>query len=525
MVTYNQETPILLVLSEQLSLTNSLLSLINHLHPTKLYLYVEVQKEDDIQWNDTLRGHISWTCSLKIKRDTKSGGYNQTLLSANRWFFRNESEGIILNCCVNWGCIPTKSFFGFCSELLEKYRTDERIGHISSGRILRSHSPEGASYIFSRIPDVSFYATWRRVWDNFDYQMKSFRSFKKSNLIETVNIYRDFASYWNAASSVNELPWSEQYEYIQMINNRLSIVPIIPLVMYPNQQQATDDDLAIIHPRFIVEDIKSAIRSRELQLGMPSMHEFDVEGYSFIQERLTSLTEVVGSHFRIPKIIHHVCDYPNGVPENLLRLAATWKHHHPEWEQRFWGKEQMEEFVKEVCPDFESCYRAFPYDVQRWDAIRYLILYHIGGMYVDLDYECFQPFDSVLHGLDCCIATEPDLHAQYNGIPVMLSNALMAAVPGNSFMRKIIDMLKEQDLTGFADLETYKIVLNTTGPLMLTRMYESIKDKTGVTLLPDAIFMPLTPKEIALAIAGKATKFIDYKINNSFAVHYFFGSW
>ena len=30
----------------------------------------------------------------------------------------------------------------------------------------------------------------------------------------------------------------------------------------------------------------------------------------------------------------------------------------------------------------------FPYDVMRWDVIRYMILYKIGGLYVDFDYEC-----------------------------------------------------------------------------------------------------------------------------------------
>lgn len=41
-------------------------------------------------------------------------------------FFENESEGIILED----DCLPSDSFFSFCSTLLEKYMDDDRIGHI-----------------------------------------------------------------------------------------------------------------------------------------------------------------------------------------------------------------------------------------------------------------------------------------------------------------------------------------------------------------------------------------------------------
>lgn len=301
-------------------------------------------------------------------------------------------------------------------------------------------------------------------------------------------------------------------------------MPTVPLVEYPGRHRA-DGLEPIIHPRFIAEDTEPALRTRELQLGIPYKRPFDSEGCAFLENRLAALTKIAARNMKIPKIIHHVCDYPNGIPENLLALAATWKKHHPDWEQRFWDRRQMEEFVRTFCPDFEPYYRAFPHNVQRWDAIRYLILYHIGGMYVDLDYECFRPFDAVLSGRDCYIVTEPALHARYNGIPVMLSNALMAAMPGDKFMAAVIQELRDQNMETFAGQEIYKIVLQTTGPLMLTRVYTSLASKKGVTLFPDELFMPLTPKEVGLALSNKATEFIRYKLDHAYALHYFLNSW
>lgn len=515
----NSTSPVLFILSGQNDRIPELFGTLETMRPLKLYAYLYGAEAEEVQRK------VSWPCTLRFRQDTAGHGKDRVLIAANKWFFRYEAEGIVLNLMNDWGCLPSADFFGFCAELLEKYRNDERIGHISCGRILRSNPPDGeASYTFNHVPDLSFYATWRRVWQEFDTRLKTFRAFKKSKLFETLPAYREFATYWSDASSGNQLPAAAQYEYILLADNRLCIVPAVPLVEYPGRHRA--DGLGpIIHPRFIAENTEAALHARELQLGIPYKRPFDSEGSVFLENRLAALNKIAARHMKIPKIIHHVCDYPNGIPENLLALAATWKKHHPDWEQRFWDRRQMEEFVRTFCLDFGPYYRAFPHNVQRWDAIRYLILYHIGGMYVDLDYECFRPFDAILSGRNCYIATEPALHARYNGVPVMLSNALMAAAPGDKFMAAVINELKAQAPEAFAGQEIYKIVLQTTGPLMLTRVYESLARKKGVTLLPDELFMPLTPKELTLAMKGHATMYIREKLDHAFAVHYFLGSW
>lgn len=519
MLPYDPQIPLLLILSGHVRVTDKLNTLLAELKPLQLYVYLSGVDEEAV------RSQVTWPCTLRFRQDTASQGKDRALIAANKWFFRHETEGIVLNLINDWGCLPSADFLGFCTELLEKYRNDERIGHISCGRILRSNPPDReASYTFNHMPDLSFYATWRRVWQEFDTCLKTFRAFKKSKLFEKLPSYREFAPYWSAASSGKELPITAQYEYALLTGNRLCIVPTVPLVEFPGHHRA--DDLGpIIHPRFIVEDTEPALRARELQVGIPYKRDFDATGSAFLEDRLAKLTDIAGKNMKIPKIIHHVCDYPDGVPENLLALAATWKKYHPEWEQRFWDRQKMEEFVHTVCPDFEPYYRAFPHNVQRWDTIRYLILYHIGGMYVDLDYECFRSFDPILSGKDCYIVTEPALHARYNGIPVMLSNALMAAAPGDKFIETVIRELKIQASETFAGEETYKIILQSTGPLMLTRVYESLASKKGVTLLPDELFMPLTPKELTLAMNGHATMYICEKLDHAFAVHYFLGSW
>ena len=90
----------------------------------------------------------------------------------------------------------------------------------------------------------------------------------------------------------------------------------------------------------------------------------------------------------IPQIIHQIwsgIDEP--LPETAQILGDTWKQDYPDWEYKVWNNQMMNDFVQQYYPQYWEIYQKFPYNIQRWDTIRYLILDKIGGMYVDFDYE------------------------------------------------------------------------------------------------------------------------------------------
>jgi mannosyltransferase OCH1-like enzyme len=101
---------------------------------------------------------------------------------------------------------------------------------------------------------------------------------------------------------------------------------------------------------------------------------------------------------KIPKIIHQIWSgIDESLPEHFKILGETWKEHHPAWKYEFWDNDRMNIFVRENYPNYWDAYNRFLYNVQRWDAIRYLILDRIGGMYVDFDYESLEPLDMLLY--------------------------------------------------------------------------------------------------------------------------------
>ena len=84
------------------------------------------------------------------------------------WVFDRVETAIILED----DCIPHPSFFRFCDELLEKYRHDTRVMHISGNNYWSKQHPRDENYTFSRYPMSWGWATWRRAWQYYDFDMK-----------------------------------------------------------------------------------------------------------------------------------------------------------------------------------------------------------------------------------------------------------------------------------------------------------------------------------------------------------------
>ena len=228
----------------------------------------------------------------------------------------------------------------------------------------------------------------------------------------------------------------------------------------------------------------------------------------------------------IPKIIHQVWEgRTEPLPEFLSLIGETWKEHHPQWQYEFWNGDRMENFVRDYFPDFSGTYYNYCHPVQRWDAIRYLILYKMGGMYVDFDYECINAFDNCIENHESCyFPLEPEAHCRMFGKTVYFNNALMLTPANHPFFERIITHLQTASIN-YTGNKIYD-VLYSTGPLMLTNLYEAYDDKTTISFLPAELVSPLSTTEVRSIIHNTADKEkLEKKLENAIAIHYFFGSW
>lgn len=111
----------------------------------------------------TLDSHSTQIEIRRLIRKTNLG-CRDAVSSAITWFFDHETQGIILED----DCHPHQSFFRYCSELLTRFKDDPSVLCISGHRGGPAGDSSDFSYSLSRYPQIWGWATWKRVWDQYD---------------------------------------------------------------------------------------------------------------------------------------------------------------------------------------------------------------------------------------------------------------------------------------------------------------------------------------------------------------------
>lgn len=206
----------------------------------------------------------------------------------------------------------------------------------------------------------------------------------------------------------------------------------------------------------------------------------------------------------IPKIIHQIWSSKyKPYPSIFGKLADTWKYYHPDWEYILWDDERMKDFVHVYYPEYEKVFWCFPYDVQRWDVIRYLILYKMGGFYLDCDYECRKKFETLLGDHTCCLGLEPSSHKRYAQYDIYIGNALMATKQEHPFIKELIDSIINAPKPDVFPHDKLSYVLLSTGPMRLSIIYNGSVYKKEIQLLSDEDVAPFSFSECRALIRGK----------------------
>src|SRR5215831_13781675 len=110
-----------------------------------------------------------WACELLTNFADENLGCGRRMSSGLDWVFQQCSEAIILED----DCVPCESFFSFCSEMLNRYREDARIMHVSGNNFQDGRTRGRGSYFFSRYTLSWGWATWRRAWSHYDVKVSS----------------------------------------------------------------------------------------------------------------------------------------------------------------------------------------------------------------------------------------------------------------------------------------------------------------------------------------------------------------
>lgn len=228
------KTPVVLLIFNRPDTTAQVFASIRQAKPPQLLVVADGPRSDreaeKCQAARAIIDGVDWNCQVMTNYSQVNLGCKQRVSSGLDWVFTNVEEAIILED----DCVPHPSFFQYCEELLERYRSDRRIMVISGNNFQFGRNRTKYSYYFSRYNHCWGWATWRRAWQYYDVDMKLWSEIQDCHWLEYMLEKPNTLKQWRKifASTYEEKinSWAFRWTFACWVQNGLTILPDCNLV-------------------------------------------------------------------------------------------------------------------------------------------------------------------------------------------------------------------------------------------------------------------------------------------------------
>ncbi|MBD5489842.1 MAG: glycosyltransferase family 2 protein [Lachnospiraceae bacterium] len=224
------DVPVLFCTFNRLECTKRVFERIREIRPAKLYLLSDGPRENVSGENEKvtavrryLEEHIDWKCQVFKNFADKNMGCGRRMSSGISWAFEHEEKLIIMED----DCLADLSFFRYCRELLHLYEKNEDVmligGYNPLGKL-----EEKTSYIFTPIIEIWGWATWKRAWQQYDYDISDWRERKVSACMKAVmddKAINHYSKLFDYVYTHKIDTWDYQLQYLALQKGTFAIVP------------------------------------------------------------------------------------------------------------------------------------------------------------------------------------------------------------------------------------------------------------------------------------------------------------
>jgi len=212
----------------------------------------------------------------------------------------------------------------------------------------------------------------------------------------------------------------------------------------------------------------------------------------------------------IPKVFHRI--WLKGsppMPQQFVDWGRSWLYYNRDWEMKTWTTWPEWGVNKE---EFDTAQNF----VAASDVLRYEILYHEGGVYIDTDFECLKPIGALIEPCDAFTA--------YEGPGVETAScAITGAVPNHPAFKSLVECLPQSVKLWYGPSAErmkdypygyvlYQVAM--TGPRFFTRV---LSIHPEVHIFDSTLFYPLP---YADKFDWRPEKYPD-----AYAVHHWAATW
>jgi hypothetical protein len=230
------KTPVVFIIFKRPDTTKKVFKVIQELKPSQLFVIADGPRTGQIDEAEkcaetrAIIDRVDWNCKVFKNYSDINLGCAKRVSSGLNWAFDQVEEAII----IEDDCVLHPSFFPYSEELLERYRHDTRIFSISAQNIQMGYGRSEYSYYFSRYNHCWGWATWRRAWQYFDFDMSLWQEALAKDLLYDVLENRRAVNAWidPLQKTYDGLisSWAYRWTFASWMQSGLSITPNVNLV-------------------------------------------------------------------------------------------------------------------------------------------------------------------------------------------------------------------------------------------------------------------------------------------------------
>ncbi|MDD3501058.1 MAG: glycosyltransferase [Candidatus Cloacimonetes bacterium] len=268
------ETAVLFLVFNRLDTTKQVFESIRNAQPPRIYIAADGARENKKGEAERVQAvreyileNIDWDCEIRTLFREKNLGCGPSLNQAISWFFSYEEYGII----IEDDCFPVQSFYWFCEELLLKYLNDDRLGIVVGTNHVFEEFNLNTDYSYTKFKACWGWASWRRAWDNMDFEMKWRTLPQAVDVMRNMGPGRKTAKYYEEAleyidkKEVNTWDW--HWFFSLSSQNQLCIFPKYNLVSNIGFGDDATHTFGVTPSRYLkVKDLKFPLKHPDLVL-------------------------------------------------------------------------------------------------------------------------------------------------------------------------------------------------------------------------------------------------------------------
>ena len=305
---FQLNTPVVFIIFRRPDTTEKVFEAIRQAKPPQLLVIADAPnlerpgEAEKVAASKKIIERVDWDCEVLKNYAESNLGCAKRVTSGLNWAFELVSEAII----IEDDCLPHPSFFQYCQELLAHYRYDRRIMSIAGTNFQFGTKVTDYSYYHSCYHDCWGWATWKRAWQYYDFEMKLWSKLSNSSFLSDQLVTHKAAKYWAKYFQLtyegNKDSWFYRWLFACWIQSGLAITPNVNLVSnigFGSDGTPTLGDspfaslpteamsFPLIHPSFVIQN-KQADRLNQ-------RNRFDIE--TDILNRIQKKTNKILSKF------------------------------------------------------------------------------------------------------------------------------------------------------------------------------------------------------------------------------------